>query len=276
MTNSRGDVSPELRAMLMNGLALAPAGANVVMQLSRLPVGRGVAESRVPSGALVRRPIKRTRTTLGYIAVALLGSEDERAQIRREVNRQHRDVRSRDEDVVAYNAFDVDLQLWVAACMYRGALDAAQFIRGAMSEDLLDELYLHCARFATTLQVPPEIWPPTRRAFDEYWQRTVVLVEMDEITRSYLRGIAALTFLPRPLRVGVGTLHEFVTAGFLGEPFRSELGLTWDEGRQRRFVALLRGAVAVHSKLPRMMREFPLNLVWWDTRRRIRSGQSFV
>ena len=31
----------------MNGLALAPAGANVVMQLSRLPVGRGVAgESR--------------------------------------------------------------------------------------------------------------------------------------------------------------------------------------------------------------------------------------
>jgi uncharacterized protein (DUF2236 family) len=276
MSDSRDEVSPELRAMLMNGLALAPAGANVVMQLSRLPVGRGVAESRVPSGALIRRPIKRTRTTLGYIAVALLGSDEDRAQIRREVNRQHREVRSRDEDAVSYDAFDVDLQLWVAACMYRGALDAAEFIHGSLSDELLDELYGHCARFATTLQVPPELWPATRAAFEEYWESTVVLVEMDDVTRSYLRGIAALTFLPRPLRVGVGTLHEFVTAGFLPEPFRSELGLSWDGRRQRRFVALLRGAVAVHGKLPRVVREFPLNVVWWDTRRRLRSGQSFV
>jgi uncharacterized protein (DUF2236 family) len=262
--------------MLMNGLALAPAGANVIMQLSRLPVGRGVAESRVTSGALTRRPIKRTRTTLGYIAVALLGSEDDRAIVRREVNRQHREVRSRPDDEVAYDAFDVELQLWVAACMYRGALDAATFIHGSMSEELLDELYTHCARFATTLQVPPELWPRTRKAFEEYWQSAVVFIEMDDVTRSYLRGVAALTFLPRPLRVGVGTLHEFLTAGFLPEPFRSELGLSWDERRQRRFAASLRAAVAVHRKLPRVVREFPLNVVWWDTRRRIRSGQSFV
>jgi uncharacterized protein (DUF2236 family) len=262
--------------MLMNGLALAPAGANVVMQLSRLPVGRGVAESRVASGALTRRPIKRTRTTLGYIAVALLGSDDDRSQLRREVNRQHREVRSRDGDDVAYDAFDVDLQLWVAACMYRGALDAAQFIHGSMSDELLDELYAHCARFATTLQVPPEQWPQTRETFEEYWSSTVVLVEMDDVTRAYLRGIATLTFLPRPLRVGVGSLHEFVTAGFLAEPFRSELGLSWDERRQRRFSAMLRVAVAVHRRAPRLVREFPLNLVWWDTRRRFRSGRSFV
>src|ERR1700691_2634472 len=146
MSDSRDEVSPELRAMLMNGLALAPAGANVVMQLSRLPVGRGVAESRVPSGALIRRPIKRTRTTLGYIAVALLGSDEDRAQIRREVNRQHREVRSRDEDAVSYDAFDVDLQLWVAACMYQGALDAVEFIYGSTSEEMQDELYAHYAR----------------------------------------------------------------------------------------------------------------------------------
>jgi uncharacterized protein (DUF2236 family) len=262
--------------MLMNGLALAPAGANVVMQLSRLPVGRGVAESRVTSGALTRRPIKRTRTTLGYIAVALLGSDEDRAQIRREVNRQHREVRSRDHDDVAYDAFDVDLQLWVAACMYRGALDAVRFIHGSLSDELLDELYEHCARFATTLQVPPDQWPRSREAFEEYWASTVVFVEMDDVTRTYLRGIAALTFLPRPLRVGVGSLHEFLTAGFLEEPFRTELGLTWDEGRQRRFAALLRGAVALHRRMPRGVREFPLNVVWWDTRRRLRSGRSFV
>ena len=38
---------PEARVAFA-GISLAAANANVVMQLSRLPVGRGVAESRVP------------------------------------------------------------------------------------------------------------------------------------------------------------------------------------------------------------------------------------
>jgi uncharacterized protein (DUF2236 family) len=276
MTDSPADVSPELRTMLMNGLALAPAGANVVMQLSRLPVGRGVAESRVTSGALTRRPIKRTRTTLGYITAALLGSEDDRTALRREVNRQHREVHSRPDDVVTYDAFDPNLQLWVAACMYRGALDAVRITSGPLSDELMDELYGHCSRFATTLQVTTEQWPATRSDFERYWESALAEVEMDEVTRSYLRGIVALTFLPRPLRVGIGSLHEFVTAGFLTEPFRSELGLSWDRHRERRFVALMGVAVEVHRRLPRVVREFPLNIVWWDTRRRLRSGQPFV
>ena len=123
--------------MLMDSLALAPAGANVVMQLSRLPIGHGVAESRVTSGALTHRPIKRIRTTLGYILVALLGDDEARSTVRREVNRQHRGVHSRPEDTVHYDAFDADLQLWVAACMYRGALDAIAFIYGPPSDELL-------------------------------------------------------------------------------------------------------------------------------------------
>jgi len=274
--SDRADVSPALRALLMDGLALAPAGANVVMQLARLPVGRGVAESRVTSGALTRRPLKRTRTTLGYIVAALLGSDEDRAQMRREVNRQHRDVRSRPDDAVAYDAFNVDLQLWVAACMYRGALDAVRLIHGTMSDQLLDELYGHCGRFATTLQVSPDEWPATREAFEEYWGSAVADIKMDNVTRSYLRGIVSLTFLPRPLQLVFGAPHEFVTAGFLPEPFRRELGLSWDERRQRRFTALLRIIVTIHRRSPRLVREFPLNLVWWDTRRRLRSGRAFV
>ena len=178
----------------MNGLALAPAGANVVMQLSRLPVGHGVAESRVDSGALTKHPIKRTRTTLGYIVAVLLGDDEMREYIRREVNRQHRDVHSRDDDDVSYNAFDPDLQLWVAACMYRGSLDAIRLVAADPSDDLLDELYEHCSRFATTLQVPLERWPRDRGAFDEYWREALDLVAMDDVTREYLRGMVRFGF----------------------------------------------------------------------------------
>jgi uncharacterized protein (DUF2236 family) len=270
------EISPAFRATLMSGLGLAPAGANVVMQLSRLPVGHGVAESRVESGALTRHPLKRTRTTLGYIAASLLGDDEMREYVRREVNRQHREVHSGEGDAVSYNAFDPELQLWVAACMYRGALDATTLREGAPSPETVAEIYRHCSRFATTLQVGSEMWPDSPADFETYWKDALTLVSMDETTRDYLRGFVRLTFLPRALSIWLGPLHEFITAGFLPETFRSELGLVWDDRRQRRFEAICRAGVATHRVLPRVAREFPFNLVWWDTQRRFRRGRSFV
>jgi uncharacterized protein (DUF2236 family) len=276
VSNVERGFSAQLRPVMMNGLGLAPAGANVVMQLSRLSVGHGVAKSRVEGGALTRHPVKRTRTTIGYIVASLFGDDELRVFVRREVNRQHRDVHSLDGDTVSYDAFDPELQLWVAACMYRGALDAITLTNGPPSAEQLAEVYEQCSRFATTLQVSRELWPESPAAFDDYWCSALEHVAMDEVTRAYLRGFVRLDFLPRVLSVSLGPLHEFITAGFLPEPFRSELGLTWDDRRQRRFSALCRISVATHRILPRAAREFPLNLVWWDTQRRFRRGRSFV
>ena len=270
------EISKEFRATLMSGLGLAPAGANVVMQLSRLPVGHGVAKSRVDSGALTRHPLKRTRTTLGYIAASLLGDDEMREYVRREVNRQHRDVHSHEGDAVPYNAFDPELQLWVAACMYQGAIDATAMMEGPPSAKRVAEIYRHCSRFATTLQVAPEMWPDSPADFEAYWESALAHVAMDETTRAYLRGFVRLSFLPKALNLWLGPLHEFMTAGFLPETFRRELGLAWDDRRQRRFARLCRAAVATHRVLPRVAREFPFNLVWWDTQRRYRRGRSFV
>ena len=48
---------------LLTPATLSLAGANVIMQLAQLPVGRGVAESKVDSGNLYKHPLKRARTT---------------------------------------------------------------------------------------------------------------------------------------------------------------------------------------------------------------------
>ncbi len=271
-----GDPSPALRRDIMNALGLLPAGANVVMQLARLPIGHAVARSTVRSGALTVHPFKRTRTTLGYVVVSLLGTDEERVALRREVARQHRMVRSAPDEPVAYNAADPELQLWVAACMYRGALDAIRLVDPDASPALLDELYGRCARFATTLQVAPTSWPADRAAFEDYWARATTLVAMDDLTRDYLWGIASLSFLPRPVAVLLGPLHRVITAGFLSEPFRGELGLAWNPSRERLFHATLRVAVAINRVLPRFLREFPLNLVLHDARRRLARGRAFT
>src|SRR5688572_10515245 len=179
----------------MVGLSLAAGGANVIMQLARLPVGRGVAESRVDSGRVDRHPIKRLRTTTAYLLIAMLGTDAERSALRRQIDRVHAAVRSRPGDPVAYNAFDPELQLWVAACLYKGLEDVHRLFGPPADEAFFDDvLYPHARRLGTTLQVTEEMWPEDRVAFEAYWKEGLARIEMDDVTRRYLRGIADLRF----------------------------------------------------------------------------------
>ncbi|WP_030176177.1 oxygenase MpaB family protein [Spirillospora albida] len=256
------------------GLALTAAAANVVMQLSRLPIGRGVAESKVDSGRVDKRPLKRARTTLAYIAVAMLGTEEERAAMRREVNRQHRQVRAKEP--VSYNAFDRELQLWVAACLYVGVEMIYPLCSGPLSPADRDALYRHGARFGTTLQMPEEMWPADRDAFEEYWQKGMSEIKMDDVTRTYLQNLTDLKFLPAAVQRTLGPFHRMVTLGFLPEPFRDELGLPWTRRDQARFDRFTRRFGAINRTMPGPVRRFPFNMYLWDTRRRIRHGRPIV
>jgi len=268
----------------MVGLALVAGGANVVMQLARLPVGRGVADSRVDSGRVDRHPIKRLRTTTAYLLISMLGTEDERAELRRQIDRVHAGVRSRPDDPVAYNAFDPELQLWVAACLYQGLEDVHRRFGPPVDEAFFDEvLYPHAARLGTTLQVTEDMWPPDRLAFEAYWKEGLAKIEMDDVTRRYLRSIADLSFvvaplgrLGRPLRPLLRPVGEVVTGGFLPAEVRDELGLPWDDRRQRRFDRVARASATVVRRLPRPLRQFPLNLYLRETQHRLRTGRSVI
>jgi uncharacterized protein (DUF2236 family) len=127
------------------------------------------------------------------------------------------------------------------------------------------------------------MWPPDREAFEQYWRAGLARIEMDDLTRGYLQGIASLSFvvaplgtLGKPLARLLGPAGQLITLGFLPEQFRELLELPWDDRRQRRFDALLRVAVAINRRLPRPLREFPMNVYLWDTRRRIRAGRPIV
>lgn len=274
-TGDRDGIPPEVREA-MSGVALAAAGANVIMQLALLPVGHGVAKSTVESGRVDKHPIKRARTTLSYLMIALLGTADEQAAMRGEVNRQHRQVRSGEDDPVAYNAFDRDLQLWVAACLYRGIEDVHRVLHGELEGDKADIVYRHAARLGTTLQVREDQWPEDREAFQVYWDEMVTRIEMDDLTRTYLLGVADASFFGPPFTWVVSPINRLLTAGFLPQEFRDELGLSWSRRDQRIFDRVMSVAAAVNRVTPRPLREFPLNIYLWDTRRRIRTGRPIV
>ncbi len=242
------------------------------MQLAQLPVGRGVAESKVDSGNLYKHPIKRGRTTFGYVMVAIFGTDAEREVLADAVTKVHRQVRSGPGDPVRYTALDPKLQLWVAACIYRGFEDGYAFLHGPPPPELADLMYRHGARLATMLQVPASMWPTDRAAFEDYWAEAEARIEMDEVTRAYLYDFASLGFLPWPVPKLFGWFHRAVTAGFLPAAFRRELGLAWGPREQRAFALNRRALRAANTITPRPLRALPFDLYLWDMRRRIRHG----
>jgi uncharacterized protein (DUF2236 family) len=262
------------------GVALLAGPANVIMQLARPGVGYGVLESRVESGRVDLHPIKRARTTFTYLAVATEGSDAQKEAFRRAVNRAHPQVYSTPESPVQYHAFDVDLQLWVGACMYKGGVDIYRIFIGELDGEDADRHYREGMSLATTLQVPPEMWPPDRAAFDRYWRESLAKVHIDDAVRDYLYPIAAGRMrgvaLPGPLQRLSDNFALLITTGFLPQRFRDEMRLPWDATKQQRFDRLMALLRTVNRLLPRFIRRFPFNILLWDVDRRIRTGRPLV
>lgn len=273
----RRNVAP---ADAMLGIGLLSGAANVIMELARPGVGYGVKDSRVESGRADRHPIKRARTTFTYLAVALAGSDEQKATYRRAVNRSHAEVYSLPDSPVEYNAFSKDLQLWVAACLYKGFVDVYRVFVGEMDDESADRHYRDAAALGTTLQVPPEMWPADRKAFDEYWQESLDKVHIDDAVREYLWPIAAgrLGNLKAPawLQKRTDALNLFITTGFLPQRFRDEMWLSWDSAKQRRFNRTMAALGRVNNLMPRFVRQFPFNVLLKDLDWRVRTGRPLV
>ncbi|SHN43388.1 oxygenase MpaB family protein [Cryptosporangium aurantiacum] len=275
MTSTEQTTEIDLRR-IVHGAGLLAAGANVIMQLARPGVGYGVVESRVESGRLFDHPVKRARTTLSYLAVAMLGDDETKKAYREAVNVAHRQVHSTPESPVKYSAMDPKLQLWVAACLYRGFEDVYAALGGVLTPEEAAEIYRCSHALGTTLQVRESMWPADRAAFQEYWDAEMAEVHIDDTVREHLLHVVRLTYRPRLVSSVFGPLNTFVTTGFLPPVFRDEMKLPWDERRQRRFDRLLRTVGALSRRQPEALRIFPFNFLLWDVKRRIRRGVPLV
>ncbi|WP_024804249.1 oxygenase MpaB family protein [Nocardia sp. BMG51109] len=280
-TTTRNDsdtTTPDDRRRYMSGPAALLGGpANVIMQLSHAPVGRGVVESTVESGRFDLHPRKRGRTTLTYLAVAMLGTDEDRAAYRAAVDTSHRQVRSAAGSPVRYNAFDPHLQLWVAACLYRGTADSLDFLYGGIEDDVADELYRDAAAFGTTLQMPAELWPADRAAFAEYWDRMTGEISLDDEVRRYLlEQVVDLGPYRWFERLAFRRVNRFFTTGYLPPAFRDELGLAWSPRRQRAFDLVMRSIGHLTAVMPLRWRLHPFETYLHDMRIRQAEGKHLV
>jgi uncharacterized protein (DUF2236 family) len=261
---------------LLNPAAVLLPAANVIMQLAAPAIGYGVLESPVDSGNVYKHPLKRSRTTGYYLAAATVGTDADRALVRKEIDKVHAMVRSTASSPVSYNAFDPRLQLWVAACLYRYYIDQHEFLYGSLDEAAADAVYQDAKKLGTTLQVRENMWPADRVAFDAYWKSSLEDLRIDPPVREHLYGVATAAFLPTPLRQLVGPVNLFATTGFLPQEFRTHMRLPWTSEQQRLFAMLLMTLRLADRVIPRDFWLFWYGLYLRSMRTRARLGRRII
>ena len=175
-----------------------------------------------------------------------------------------------------YNAFDRDLQMWVAACLFVGLEDTYKLLRGEMTAEQAEQFYRSAWTLGTTLQVTEDQWPPTRADFDQYWDTACKQVAIDPPVRDYLMELINLCMINPLLGLPFRPLLKFLTIGFLAPVFRDALGVKWSRGKQRRFEWLFLLVAFVNRFMPVFLRQGGSFIVLADVRRRVRANNALV
>jgi uncharacterized protein (DUF2236 family) len=104
-------------------------------------------------------------------------------------------------------------------CLYNGAVDVYRMFVSEMDDETADRHYREGMALGTTLQVPAQMWPADRAAFDQYWQDVLDKVHIDDTVREYLYPIAVVQMrgatLPRPIQRFSEGPAQLITTGFL-------------------------------------------------------------
>ena len=268
------DASTFATSLLSMGATMSTA--NVTMQLANPAVGYGVARSTVESGRLDTHPIKRARTTASYLAVAVFGNADDRRRYRKAVNRQHAQVRSTDDSPVPYDAMRKDLQLWVAACLYFGWEDIYERVHGPLTGELRETFYQQGMVCGTTLQMPAEMWPADRDAFDVYWNEQVAKIDISDEVRDFVLDIANFGYASEFVQRRFGPAKYRRTIGYLPQEFRDALRVDWSDEDQRWFDDYVARQARKERRKPLWLSQLTFKILLWDTRRRNRFGRPLM
>ena len=163
--------------------SLAGAAANVVMQLGWPEVAYGVMESKVESGSLMKHARGSGRAPPPSTSPSPSSVPTEKEAFREAVNSAHRHVKSDDRSPVR-GIQRVQPRAAVVGCgvpvhRRRGQSPAAarRDERGGFRE-----FYQSAKTLGTTLQVPDDMWPATRKDFDHYWNVACQRVVIDDTT----------------------------------------------------------------------------------------------
>lgn len=228
-------------------------GRALLLQVAHPKVAAGVEQH----SSYATDPWARLFRTVDVMTKLSFGSPEVSAAQSQLLARLHRRVVGTTSSGETYAATDPELLLWVWATLVDTSVLCYEKVfpplTAAEREQHLREWHL----VAHACGVPEGGCPQTWAAFETYVERTV---REDLYVTPEARKVAHATMvppLPWPLRPLAAPLHQLATAGLLPPAVRGQLGLAWDEERQRRLDRWFTVVGAAMRRTPRFVRELP-------------------
>ncbi|RJE20819.1 hypothetical protein PHISCL_06838 [Aspergillus sclerotialis] len=253
------DEPQQMRRVVREAILLAGGAVAILLQVADPGVAQGVDNH----SNFDYRPMDRLRTTMTYVYCMVFGTREEKKAVISMVHRAHAPVKGED-----YSADDPELQLWVASTLYAVGTDIHQRVFGQLSTTTADEIYREYAVLAVSLRVPPEMWPPSRKAFWEYWDSKIETLEITDHARSVAKDLLFNKKLPLYIRATM-PLVRLSTIEMLPPRIRAGYGLKSTKTRRRMFGFSLSLTKATYPALPKVLRTYPMRYYMKDMRRRL-------
>jgi uncharacterized protein (DUF2236 family) len=249
----------EMRKIAREAILLAGGAVAILLQVAEPGVGRGVDEH----SNFAYRPLDRLRTTMTYVYCMIYGTPQEKQTIIDMVHKAHSVVRGE-----GYSANDPELQLWVAATLYAAGTEIYEKFFGGFDEATSDEIYREYSVLASSLRVPPELWPVDRAAFWAYFDKKVDMPEITPYAKHVCSDLLFNKKTPLWIRANMPAIR-ILTAEWLPPRMREEYGL---KRKPRRYKAMMALAKIVYPVLPLSIRSYPVKYYLKDMRKRMRNA----
>ncbi|KAI1869706.1 uncharacterized protein JN550_005687 [Neoarthrinium moseri] len=271
-------LSPDFRSDHINiivreGIILGAGAQAILLQVANAGVGAGVNEH----SNFAYRVQDRLRTTMTFVYCMSFGTPQEKKTIVDMITAVHKNVtgtlnEGRDKGKT-YSALDPKLQLWVAATLYATGLPIYERVFGKITnEDLHEKIYREYSILACALQVPPEMWPRTRKDFWAYWDHEIATIEVTQHARDIAKDLLYLRQAPWHIRMLTPAVR-LCTAEWLPERIRAEYGVKRHPRRYRMLERLVR---ATYPALPLSVRSYPVKLYMNDMRERLANKRAVI
>lgn len=262
------DFNPRhLNLIVQEGIILGAGAAAILLQVAEAGVGHGVNQH----SNFAYRVQDRLRTTMTFVYCMSYGTPEEKKTITDMITKVHTSVNGTLEEGrdkgKAYSALDPELQMWVAATLYATGVQTYEKVYGEIGDEVLQEkIYREYSVLACSLQVPPEMWPPSRQAFWEYWDHKIATIEVTQHAKEVAADLLYLRKAPFHLRMFMPGVRV-ATAELLPERLRQEFGVTAHPHTYKFLEFLVK---ATYRPLPLKVRSYPARMYMKDMRKRLK------
>lgn len=193
-----------LRKMFQDDVYLLGGLAAIMLQWLHPAIAKGSLTSQFAT-----RKANRLHNTIRFISTALRGTQEEKEAIFSVIHRYHARVKG-----PGYDANDPELHKWTAATLFAATVWIHEAFFGKMDRDLEEQICMESAVFATSLRMPPEMWP---KSLDKFWEYFNHGVQNLPITPEALKLWAIMKQsdnLPLDLRAAMPIVH-IITSNIL-------------------------------------------------------------